>query len=267
MDRFPKIRGMIIDMDGVLWRGKEPLSGMPELFSMMRRMTLPFVLATNNASASPASVQAKLAAMGVEISREEVLGSAEATVAWLSQRQAPGTSVYVIGEDALCDALAQAGFKLPTRSDGVRSVVVGIDREINWSKMTEAVLAIRAGALFVGTNPDPSFPFKRGLAPGNGAILAALQAASGVKPVIIGKPESPLFEQAMQRIGTAPEETLVLGDRLETDILGGKQAGLRTGLVLTGVTSQDDLADSPVQPDWVFDDLPDFLNVFAEASR
>lgn len=266
MDKVPKVRGLIIDMDGVLWRGREPLPGMHDLFSTMRRASLPFVLATNNASASPASVQAKLASMGVEIHRDEVLGSAQATAAWLREQQPPGTSVYAIGEKALCDALQQAGYQLPMRSDGVHSVVVGFDREVNWRKLKEAASAIHAGALFVGTNADPSFPYERGLAPGNGAILAALEAATGVNPVIIGKPEPPLFNQALERIGSPAQATLVLGDRLETDILGGKRAGLRTCLLLTGVTRRDDLAGSSIQPDWIFEDLPDFLKSLTEAS-
>jgi 4-nitrophenyl phosphatase len=265
MGRFPDVRGLIIDMDGVLWRGVEPLPGMRELFSTMRRLALPFVLATNNASASPTSVGGKLASMGVEIKHEEILGAAQATSAWLSQQQPAGTSVYVIGEAALREALTRAGYKLSAHSDDVNTVVVGFDREVNWSKLTEAALAIHAGALFVGTNPDPSFPFERGLAPGNGAILAALEAATGVKPVIIGKPEAPLFEQALERIGSPPKQTLVLGDRLETDILGGKRAGLMTGLLLTGVTKSEDLAGSSIQPDLVFTDLPDFLDQLTEA--
>ncbi len=265
MDRLPKIRGLIIDMDGVLWRGNEPLPGLHELFRAMRRLALPFVLATNNASASPSTVGEKLASMDVEIKHEEILGAAQATSAWLSQQQPAGTSVYVIGENALCEALSSAGYKLSTRSDGVHAVVVGFDREVNWSKLKEATLAIQEGALFVGTNPDPSFPFERGLAPGNGAVLAALEAATGIKPVIIGKPEAPLFEQALERVGSPPEKTLVLGDRLETDILGGARAGLLTGLLLTGVTKPEDLADSSIQPDLVFKDLPEFLDQLTEA--
>ena len=265
MGTVSEMRGMIIDMDGVLWRGKEPLPGAPDLFIALRRRSVPFMLVTNNAGASPAGIQAKLQSMEVEVKQEEILGSAEATVAWLGERQARGTAVYAIGEDVLREALLQAGFKLSSGSDGVLSVVVGIDRQVNWDKLTEAALAIRAGATFVGTNPDPSFPTERGIAPGNGAILAALQAATGKKPVIIGKPEPHLFNQALARLGTPPQTTLALGDRLETDILGGQQAGLSTALLLTGVTSREDLSGSRIRPDWVFDDLHSFLEAFGEA--
>ena len=173
--------------------------------------------------------------------------------------------MYVIGEHTLHKTLSRAGYDIRSLSAGVRAVVVGIDRQVDWSKLTEASLAIRAGAMFVGTNPDPSFPTERGLAPGNGAILAALQTTTGVKPVIIGKPEPYLFRQALARLGTPPEATLVLGDRLETDILGGKQAGMPTGLLLTGVTRQEDLAGATIQPDYVFEDLPGFLKAFSES--
>ncbi len=260
-----EMRGLIIDMDGVLWSGKETLPGAADLIATLRRRSTPFMLVTNNASASPTSVQEKLQTMWVDVQQEEVLGSAEATTVWLSEQQPPETAVYVIGENALHKALAHAGFELRSRAEGVRAVVVGIDRQVDWKKLTEAALAIRAGALFVGTNPDPSFPTERGLAPGNGAILAALQAATGAEPVIIGKPEPYLFEQSLARLGTPREGTLVLGDRLETDILGGQQAGLPAALLLTGVTRREDLADSPIRPDWVFESLPDFLEAFSES--
>ena len=254
-----EIRGLIIDMDGVLWRGNEALPGAVDLIPALRQKSIPFMLVTNNASASPTNVQNKLHTIWVDIEEEEVLGSAEGTTVWLGEQIEPGTAVFAIGESALHTALARAGFDMRARAEGVRAVVVGIDRQVNWRKLTEASLAIRDGALFVGTNPDPSFPTERGLAPGNGAILAALQAATGVEPVIIGKPESHLFEQALARLGTPPKATLMLGDRLETDILGGHRAGLPTGLLLTGVTRREDVANTPIKPTWIFDDLPSFL--------
>jgi 4-nitrophenyl phosphatase len=263
MDAVFEARGLIIDMDGVLWRGKLSLPGVTELFATLRRRSTPFLLVTNNASASPEGVQRKLRDMGVAIETHEVLGSSEATVAWLRKRLPPPAPVYAIGEQALQEALIHAGYDLHQRSDGVAAVIVGIDRQVDWPKLTEAALAIRAGAIFVGTNADPSFPMERGLALGNGAILAAIQNTTGTDPVVIGKPEPHLFTQALERLGTHPDLTLVLGDRLETDILGGRRAGLSTALVLTGVTSQDDLLRASIQPDWIFEDLPGFLAAFS----
>ncbi|MGD8814335.1 MAG: HAD-IIA family hydrolase [Anaerolineales bacterium] len=260
MDAVHEMRGLILDMDGVLWRGNQSLPGVAELVMALRSNSIPLLLVTNNASASPEGVQSRLRTMGAEIETKEVLGSSEATIAWLCERLPPPAPVYAIGEQMLRDTLVQAGYTLHQQSDGVSAVVVGIDRQVDWSKMTEASLAIRAGAIFVGTNADPSFPMERGLAPGNGAILAAIQSATGIDPVVIGKPEPHLFKLALKRLGTDPSYTLMLGDRLETDILGGQRAGLVTALVLTGVTKRDELQQASIQPDWIFEDLPDFLD-------
>lgn len=265
MTNLSEMRGLIVDMDGVLWRGKQSLPGAADLLRMLRRRSIPFVLVTNNASASPTGVRAKLQGMGVDVREAEVLGAAEATAAWLADHQARGTPVYVIGEAALRTALSHAGFQMASRSDGVHSVIVGLDRQVNWHMLEEAALAIQAGALFVGTNPDLSFPTERGFAPGNGAILAALQAATGAMPVIIGKPEPHLFTQALDRLGTPAQATLALGDRLETDILGGQRAGLPTALLLTGVTRREDLSVSPIKPNWIFEDLPGFIGALSES--
>jgi len=264
MATLSEIRGLIIDMDGVLWRGKQSLPGAAVLLQTLRRRSTPFALVTNNASASPASVRTKLLGMGMDVHHAEILGAAEATAAWLADRLARGTLVYVIGEDALRTALTQEGFRLAPGAEGVSSVIVGLDRQVNWHNLEEAALAIQAGALFVGTNPDLSLPTERGIAPGNGAILAALEATTGAKPVIIGKPEPHLFEQALARLGTPAEATLALGDRLETDILGGQRAGLPTALLLTGVTRREDLAHSSIKPDWVFEDLHGLLDALGE---
>ncbi len=256
MHDIRETQGLIIDMDGVLWRGKTPLPGLQAFFSLLRARGLPFILATNNATATPEAIQRRLAGSGVSIQPQEVMTSALATAAYLKERLPAGAAIFVIGEDGLQQALQAAGFRLQTYADGSQAVVVGMDRQASWSKLAEAAYALQSGAQFIGTNPDPSFPTERGLAPGNGALLAALERATGLKPTIIGKPEPHLFRQALARLGTPPGHTLVVGDRLETDILGGRQAGLSTALLLTGVTRRDDLAGAPVQPDWVFEDLP-----------
>jgi 4-nitrophenyl phosphatase len=133
---------------------------------------------------------------------------------------------------------------------------MGFDREISWAKMTEASIAIQSGALFVATNPDLSFPIERGQAPGAGAFITAVQLITDVEPLMIGKPEPPLFNLARERLGLSAEEILVLGDRIETDILGAQRAGIAAGLLLTGVTSSDQAEASTIKPDWIFDDLP-----------
>jgi 4-nitrophenyl phosphatase len=193
--------------------------------------------------------------MGIEAPEEHVLTSALASAEFMKNEFASGTPIYAIGEEPLRKALVDATFVLTKAADTARAVVVGMDRKVNWKQLMEATLAIRGGALFVGTNPDTTFPIERGLVPGNGALLAALESATGVRAKVIGKPEPHLFLQAAAYLQTEQDQTLVVGDRLETDILGGQRAGMSTALILTGVTSRDDLASSSIHPDYVFDDL------------
>lgn len=257
MAELDDVRALIIDLDGVLWLGDTPLPGLHEFFSLLHERGLPYVLASNNATATPATVQAKLERMGVKTSPRRILTSADATAAYLRQRLPPGSRVLVVGEIGLRTTLAAAGFLLRDRADAVSAVIVGLDRQATYETLTEAAFALRDGALFVGTNPDPTYPTERGLAPGAGALIALLQAASGVSPVIIGKPERHLFTHALERLGVEAQRAVVVGDRLETDILGGQRAGLRTVLLLTGVATESALAESPIHPTWVFAGLPE----------
>ncbi|MDF1500691.1 MAG: HAD-IIA family hydrolase [Anaerolineales bacterium] len=255
MDSVHQARGLLIDMDGVLWRGRTFLPGVQNFFAALRSRNVPFLLVTNNATASPDSAVERLAGAGVAIEPHEVLTSALATAAYLQSVLPQGASVYAIGEEAVRSALQDAGFQLQDGHDSAQAVVVGFDREISWYKMTQAALAIQAGALFVGTNPDVSFPIEGGQAPGNGAFVLAIEAATSAKPVIVGKPEPLLFQQAVERLGLKPEQTLMLGDRLETDILGAQRAGIASALLLTGVTSIEQIDGSGIEPDFIFEDL------------
>jgi len=248
-------RGLIVDGDGVLWLDTTPLPGLGEFFAVLRRRSLPFVIATNNATTSPEIVQEKLGGFGVTIASGEVLTSSEATAGVLLERLSAGARVLPIGERGLLDALRRAGFTLVDKADGVGAVVAALDRQLTYERLMEASLAIEAGALFVATNPDVTYPVERGLAPGSGAILAALEATTGVKPLIVGKPEPHLFRQALAVLGTLPRETLAIGDRIETDVVGAQRAGMPAALVLTGVTSPQALVASPVQPEYVFENL------------
>ena len=257
MSELNLIQAMIIDLDGVLWLGDTPLPGVVDLFNLLHRKPIEYILATNNATADPKSVSNRLDMLGVIVEPNRILTSSQASARFLQQQLPQGSLVYTIGELPLRTALTQAGFILTDAADGAQAVVVGLDRQLSWNTITEATLAIHAGAMFIGTNPDVSFPMERGQAPGVGAILAALKAATGVQPTIVGKPEPHLFLQALNRLDTEPERTLAIGDRLETDILGGQLSGMLTCLVLTGVTKRQDLLDSPIQPDYVFEDLPE----------
>jgi 4-nitrophenyl phosphatase len=191
----------------------------------------------------------------VILREEEYLTTAQASARYLAEHVRPGAPVYVIGERGLRQAIELAGFAVVQNSDTAEAVVVGLDFQATWQKLSEAAFALGRDVLFVGTNPDPSFPVERGLAIGNGALLSALEVTTGRTPVLIGKPEPHLFLEALRRLGTKPAHTVVVGDRLETDILGGHKAGLRTALMLTGVSQLQDLERSSVKPDWVFEDL------------
>ncbi|MEJ2570641.1 MAG: HAD-IIA family hydrolase [Anaerolineales bacterium] len=250
-----QIRALIIDMDGVLVRGATPLPGLSEFFSVLDTRQLDFVVATNNATTTPELLADRLGTAGVRIPPSHVITSAMAAADYLRHHGNLDGKVFMVGESPLRQALEAAGFEICTKSDGASAVVVGLDHEVSWRKLSEAAYAIGDGAMFIGTNPDPSIPTERGIAIGNGALLAALQVATGIKPLVIGKPETHLFELALHKLNTEPDETLVLGDRLDTDILGGKNAGLATALLLTGVTDRHDLENASIQPDWVFDDL------------
>lgn len=240
-------------MDGVLWHGDTALSGLADFFSFLRRRAIRFVLATNNASQTPDQYIAKLARMGVAVSRDEVLTSAEAAAIYLEGVAPKGAQVYTIGESGVIQALTERGFVIS--DDKAPYVIVGMDRGLTWEKLARATLNIRAGAMFIGANPDTTLPTERGITHGNGAILAALQAATGVQPVIVGKPEPIMYRQAMARLGGGADDTAALGDRLETDILGAVRAGIRSIFVLSGVSTRGQLNGLEYQPDWVFDSI------------
>lgn len=245
-----KLRGMVIDMDGVLWQGDTPMPGLHEFFDTLRRRQIKFVLATNNNTQTPDGFVQKAWKMGIDISPEQVVTAAVATAHYLRSRYPAGSRVYVVGESALKGLISEAGFTLADTN--VQAVVATMDRQLTYEMLKRATLLIRAGADFIGPNPDPSYPTAEGIVPGGGAILAAISAASDCQPLIIGKPESWMFRIAMERMQLQPEETASLGDRLATDIAGGHRLGLKTILVFSGVSTTADLDASPVRPTWVF---------------
>lgn len=255
MTRLQDITHLIIDMDGVLYRGDEPLPGLHEFIAFLRSRPIPFILATNNSTRTPRQYAAKLAAMGVQVSPDEVLTSGQATARILAQEYPAGTRVHVFGMPSLREAIAEAGFVLADQDVAV--VVASIDREVTYNKLKRASLLIRGGARFVATNLDPTQPTEEGLVPGTGALIAALEAASGVKPLAIGKPEPTMFRLAMMQMGATAETTATIGDRLDTDILGGRRAGLATICVLSGSTTRAEA--EAFGPDYLFEGLVDLL--------
>ncbi len=261
MEAFTNIRALIIDMDGVLWHGSEPMPGLVEFFQTLREQKLPFILATNNARSTASQYVTKLAHMGVTVALEEVLTSSMATAFYLSEHFDPETTrIFVVGEEGATEPLLERGFTLTGvyelgEGQGADVVVCGMDQTLNWDKLATATLNIRAGAKFVGTNADVTLPTERGLTHGNGAILAALTAATGVTPVTIGKPEPIMYQQALSILGADTASTVAIGDRLDTDILGAVNTGIRSLMVLSGVSSEGDIASADYKPTWVLSDI------------
>jgi 4-nitrophenyl phosphatase len=251
------IKHLLIDMDGVLWRGDQPVPGLTEFFATLRAEQIGFSFMTNNATKTRADYVEKLGHFSVDVEAEQLITSAYSTACWLTEQVPPGSRVHVVGEEGLHTEMRMAGFTVKSGEEtgAVEAVAASIFYGIDYSTIHHASRLVREGALYVATNLDATFPAPDGLAPGAGSVIAAISVAAGAEPTVIGKPGPYMYELALKSLGLRPEETAMLGDRLETDILGGQQAGLPTILVLTGVTSAEDLATSDIQPTWVFDSI------------
>lgn len=259
-----RIRYLLIDMDGVLYRGTTGLPGGPELLAFLRERGIRFLLVTNNSTLTPAEFVRRFAGMGIEVDEEEIMTSGVATAAYLETLAPKGTKVNVVGEPALLEEISKRGYVIAGRDS--RYVICGWDKGISFEKLRVACLAIRDGATFIGTNSDKTYPLERDIIPGAGSILAALIAATDVDPIVVGKPEPIMVEQSLRILGAAAEETAILGDRLETDILGGARAGIATIMVLTGIsTAEEAAAYEEAPPDLIYDDVPALLAAWQQA--
>lgn len=235
------IKALILDMDGVIWKGDAPIGDLPAIFKKIRGRGLNFVFATNNGTRTPEEYRQKLADFGVEIDASQVVTSAMGIAFLLGQKYPRATKIFMIGEDGIRLALEEKGFEIVSVENApkAQAVVMGIDRGVNFQKIAEATLLVRAGIPFYTTNMDRTFPTPRGEIPGSGAWVSVIVAATGVKPIVAGKPYPYLMELALERLGSKKEETLVVGDRLETDIAAGQNVGCPTALVLSGVSTRE----------------------------
>jgi 4-nitrophenyl phosphatase len=261
LQRLREAKAWIFDMDGVLYRGIEPLPGVRELLDALTLRERQVMLATNNSMSTPEAYETRLADMGIDVPAEAVITSALATRDYLERELPAGSGIYVIGMPALREQLFAGTTFHPVQygEEQPAAVVIGLDLAFSYDKLKAAHLALQQGALFIATNADTTLPTEAGLVPGAGSIVAALSAASGRLPIVIGKPETPMLEMAMLRMGVRPEETVMIGDRLDTDILAGERAGMPTVLVLTGVSTREDLAAAEALPDVVVSDLPSLV--------
>jgi 4-nitrophenyl phosphatase len=260
------VKTLLLDGDGVLWHGDRPAPGLDRFFDQLNARQIRWGLLTNNATRGADHLVEKFRAFGVDADPGVIFTSALATANYLSHSISPGATVYVIGEVGLQEALTSSGYVVDTSPDetaGPVAVVVSLDRTFTYEKLKKAMRLIRDGAAFIATNPDTTFPGPHGLSPGAGSLVAAVATASGVKPVIMGKPGAPLFEVAMDRLGASADTTAMIGDRLDTDILGAQRAGLRTALVLTGITSPEESSAPGIQADGVFETLADLHEAWA----
>nr|WP_281419544.1 TIGR01457 family HAD-type hydrolase [Bacillus alkalicola] len=247
-------KGYLIDLDGTMYRGEEKIEAASYFVKNLADRNLPYLFVTNNSSRTPEQVAEKLITLDIPATAEHVFTTSMATSNYIHERS-PEARVYMIGEEGLEEALKENGLQLVEVEKNVDVVVMGIDRDINYEKLSKACLAVRAGALFISTNGDVAIPTERGLLPGNGSLTSVVHVSTGVKPIFIGKPESIIVNQALEVLGTSLEETVMVGDNYQTDILAGINAGMDTIIVHTGVTSKEHLKEIEVQPTWSIDSL------------
>jgi len=258
----------LIDLDGVIYRGEKLIIGAKEFVAWLDSTDKKYLFLTNNSFASEVQVVAKLARLGIITDASHVLGAGQAAVKNIARRFPNGT-VYVVGEPPLRDMVRSYDLHIfdaeqprnvpadPTTpaSHLAEAVLVGLDRDFNYKTLTGAVTAIRGGAAFVAINRDPLLPTEGGVIPGCGAMVAAIEAASSTKPEVIGKPQPTLLQEAMRTLGSQPDETIMIGDGLDTDIAGGLAAHTHTLLVLSGKDNRADMTNSPFKAEYVYEHL------------
>lgn len=252
-----QIKSLIIDMDGVIWRSDTPIGDLAAIFNRIRERGLQFVFATNNSTKTSEQYVARLKEFGVDVEPWQVVTSSQAAAHALAQKFSPGTKVFMIGEAGVRTALEEKGFVILSVEDAPHAdaVVMGLDRGINFQKMFEATLLVRSGVPFYATNPDKTFPTPRGLIPGAGAWTSVITTATEIQPIVAGKPFPFLMDLALEKLGTSKDETLVVGDRLDTDIAAGQNVGCPTALVLSGVATREQAESWTPKIDIIADDL------------
>lgn len=262
------IRGVLFDMDGVVYVGTRLLPGVQDMFDYLERTGRKWLCVTNNASKTSAQFVEKLTEMGVRAQPEQILGSAEATASWLSEQIEtngwPRGKAIMVGQEGLRTALANHRIELTSDPKEAAYAVAGINFELTYEELARAALAIRNGARFIGTNSDPSYPSERGLLPGAGSILALLSSATGVQPTVVGKPNRGMYDQAIRRLGAVPTQAMMVGDRYDTDIFGALTLGLATTGVLTGVSRREDFEAAQQPPHFIAENLIELRRLFEE---
>lgn len=252
-----KYKGYLIDLDGTMYLGKERIEAASDFVKALKEKGLPYIFVTNNSSKMPSQVAQKLEEFDIPVTEEQVFTTSLATANYIFE-QKPNASIYVIGGDGIRQALTERGLTLEDENPDF--VVVGLDQSITYEKLAKACLAVRKGATFISTNGDIAIPTERGLLPGNGSLTSVITVSTTVSPLFIGKPEKIIMEQALKVLGTSKEDTLMVGDNYDTDILAGMNTGLDTLLVHTGVTRKEHMVNYDRKPTYVIDSLEEWID-------
>lgn len=259
MKSLQKYKAVLLDGDGVLWKSDQPIPGIRPFIDFLNENGVRWALLTNNNTRTAQDYIDKLAKFGIMADRDSVFTSSTVTADYLLKKYGKDAFLHVVGMDGLTKTLSSAGFNFTQGEEqpknDVAAVVAGMDREINLLKITIAVRLIKNGAAFIATNTDGSFPTPEGINPGTGTVIGALQFASGTEPYVVGKPQPAIFQTALKALNAQPGETLMVGDRLETDILGANQLSIQTAAVLTGVSSRKEIDQNDIQPTFIYEDI------------
>ncbi len=258
MGSLKEKRAFICDMDGVLYHGSRLLGGSREFVDWLKDQDKQYLFLTNSSSRTPGELSEKLAGMGIEVEPEHFMTSGIATAGFLST-QKPGGSAYVIGDNGIRQALLNSGFHLTDQSPDY--VVVGETVSYNYPQLEKAINLVLGGAKLIGTNPDVSGPVEEGIGPACRALIAPIEMAAGRQAYFIGKPNPLIMRQSLKRIGCRRAETVIIGDRMDTDIIAGIESEIETVLVLSGITKEKDIDRFPYRPTYVLNGVGDIAGL------
>ncbi len=260
MTRDQPVEAWLTDMDGVLVHEEVPIAGAAEFVEALKSSGRPFLVLTNNSIFTPRDLRARLLLSGIDVPEDCLWTSALATAEFLRSQRPEGTA-YVVGEAGLTTAMHDVGFVMTTRDPDY--VVLGETRTYSFEAITRAIRLIEGGARFIATNPDPSGPSHQGTLPATGSVAALISTATGRQPYFIGKPNPLMMRGALNRLEAHSETTVMVGDRMETDIISGLEAGMRTILVTTGSTRPEQIASFPYGPTRIEDSVADLVPLVA----
>jgi NagD protein len=254
MNKVRRAKHYLIDMDGVIYRGRNMIPGADRFVKRLEALGRKFLFLTNSSDSTPVDLQERLSAMGIEVDVESFYTSALATAAFL-HAQKPGGKAFIIGERGLKGALSEVGYTITDKDPDY--VVLGETKNYDFYQIATAIRLIEGGVPFIATNPDVTGPFDGGIIPACGSFAALMERATGRTPYFIGKPNPLIMRKALRRLDVHSTETAIIGDRMDTDIVAGIESGMETLLVLSGVTDREDLAKYPYRPDFIFDSIAD----------